>query len=181
MLPFDGIAAALFLTGTSCISVCEWRGIIVFGSPDVEQGCRRCRQPKFKLADWKVMAAPISTATPTFSATPDSAMPLTTRPDVCRHRNPHQGLQCRRREPEVEIPFERESDDDAISRLPHIYDHARLRHGTAGVAIAQVSLFVPTLFHFRFGSPPNFVSPMSATSGHVDSDTSELGTVENVE
>jgi len=67
-----------------------------------------------------------------------------------------------------------------FQRLPHIYDHARLRHGTAGVAIAQVSLFVPTLFQLPVWVAAILCPRCRPTSGHVDSDTSELGTVENV-
>ena len=118
----------------------------------------------------------ISTATPTFSATPDSDMPLTTRPDVGRHRE----LECRRRKPEVEITFERKVMATRFQRLPHIFDHARLRHGTADVEIALFSFFVPKLFLLPVWVAAISCSRCRPTSGHVDGDTTESGKVENV-
>ena len=56
----------------------------------------------------------IRTANPTFSATPDSDMPLTTRSDVGRHREPAPETQMSTTETGSGNNFGTESDGDAI-------------------------------------------------------------------
>ena len=50
---FDDLHVALFLAGTSFISIWSWRDIIAFDSPNIELGRRRWRLPEFKMAGWK--------------------------------------------------------------------------------------------------------------------------------
>ncbi len=79
----------------------------------------------------------IPTATPTLSAMPDLDMALPTWPDIYGHRKPKMSAT----KPEMETGsgnnYERKELAMRFQRLPHIFDHARVRNGTADIARHQ--------------------------------------------
>ncbi len=65
---------------------------------------------------------------------PDLALALPTRPDIGQHQKVNSRPRNRKWKPEVEITFEWKQMAKRFQRLPHIFDHARLRFGTDDMA-----------------------------------------------
>jgi len=120
---------------------CPNRNMTLPTRPDVGgHRKRKCRhEPKVETGSgnnfWTVTdGEAIPLTTPIFSTMPDPSMTLPAWPDDGRHRK----LKCRPRnrkwKPEVKITFERKQMAKRFQRLPHIFDHARLRYWTTDTA-----------------------------------------------